>query len=814
MDPLDDQSIYNDPGRMFKELNEANPNFPVPELKTFEEVQSQAKEQAKIIFSTQKALAGILDKHEHILTKRWMKKSTEQRRKILVAVFPQIPLTHRPDFQAMRREKMEKTRSGTQFRDSWLLPSLNVEDLTQPRNLILFLRSRARNPPGVFVNADFNSFHVGHVTQAIKIPYLTGYTMLLTGQNTLETYGRMLSWDEDPEAFDMMSTGVGIQPGEGLIAMEIQKRKLEFLLESAQIILQGVNADANNLPPRPGEEEKRDLLARNEADWPSLTVEMLEAPYRVPDRFEVSKFQSFIKARRDQAEDHLWSLREDPSYFQDAILEWSEHRQERIPTADGRSHPVLKQDLFWERVLGNVIVNAYLDFLAWHGLSQEVEKICGIVARNACKGNKTGVELSDDKDFEIAIAHFSHYVTQVTKGALELWRVGMAASPPLRRHFVRSPQDPTNTKIQVRSKSSSAARQDNLLWLMETLTMDYQLFLCGIENVCDELEREIRSSAANNDRVSAWIASLISDLSFLAEIQRQIDLRSPGPTMVEDVEEETKKHEYEQKTKLLSQVFHVLTKPKDLASTALPLSKFNHPSQKRRTQAVTEQMQQAEKELDNVWTHVDRHSLKTCGKTVHHLLAGILDNREIRRTPDWQPPESKPAIKSPATEDATSIAAGLGASSLMTPSKDTVSPRDFATDLHQKPKTRGSAQPSVAQPTTDVAAPAVADWCPKFKVSKRGFKIFTTLFYTPSEANAPGEIPWSEFLSAMASVGFSLKKLDGSAWLFAPVDDLFGRSIIFHEPHPSNKIPFKIARRFGRRLERAFGWTSESFERA
>ena len=152
--------------------------------------------------------------------------------------------------------------------------------------------------------------------------------MLLTGQNTPETYGRMISWDEDPEAFNMMSSGVGIQPGEGLIVMEIQRRKLEFLLKSAQIILQGVNADANNLPPRPEDEEKQDLLARNNADWPSLTMEILEAPYRVPDRFEVSKLQSFIKARRDHAEDHLWSLREDPSYLQDSVLEWSEHRQE------------------------------------------------------------------------------------------------------------------------------------------------------------------------------------------------------------------------------------------------------------------------------------------------------------------------------------------------------------------------------------------------------------------------------------------------------------------------------------------------------
>lgn len=59
--------------------------------------------------------------------------------------------------------------------------------------------------------------------------YLSGYTMLLAGQHTQEAYGRMMSWDDDPRAFDMMSKGTGLQPGEGLQVMEIQQRKMQFL---------------------------------------------------------------------------------------------------------------------------------------------------------------------------------------------------------------------------------------------------------------------------------------------------------------------------------------------------------------------------------------------------------------------------------------------------------------------------------------------------------------------------------------------------------------------------------------------------------
>jgi hypothetical protein len=66
----------------------------------------------------------------------------------------------------------------------------------------------------------------------------------------------------------------------------------------------------------------------------------------------------------------------------------------------------------------------------------------------------------------------------------------------------------------------------------------------------------------------------------------------------------------------------------------------------------------------------------------------------------------------------------------------------------------------------------------------------------------------------MDSAGFSAEKLQGSAWKFTPRRLDVEGSINFHEPHPSNKIAFYVARRFGRRLERAYGWKGEQFRLA
>jgi len=95
------------------------------------------------------------------------------------------------------------------------------------------------------------------------------------------------------------------------------------------------------------------------------------------------------------------------------------------------------------------------------------------------------------------------------------------------------------------------------------------------------------------------------------------------------------------------------------------------------------------------------------------------------------------------------------------------------------------------------------------KVSKRAYDMFSTIFHTENQ-DLPGEVPWIEFLYGMSSAGFSIQKQYGSAWLFIPADPT-QRSITFHEPHPSTKIPIPITRSHARRLSFAYGWTAKPF---
>jgi hypothetical protein len=126
-----------------------------------------------------------------------------------------------------------------------------------------------------------------------------------------------------------------------------------------------------------------------------------------------------------------------------------------------------------------------------------------------------------------------------------------------------------------------------------------------------------------------------------------------------------------------------------------------------------------------------------------------------------------------------------------------------------KEKTRGSARPEPLAP--EPAPSAQEDQQPQFKVDRRALKAFKTIFFTPSSSSQPGEVPWADFLHAMVSTGFTAEKLYGSVWQFTPTNLDVEIPIQIHEPHPSGKIPYMIARKHGRRLTRNYGWHAGMF---
>ena len=207
--------------------------------------------------------------------------------------------------------------------------------------------------PDAFARADIDACHFG-ITSGVFMPaYLNQHVMLFADRHTEDTYGELIAWDDHPEAFNWMMSKYGTLPGEGLLVLEIQKRLYGFLVECCKDVLHDMPEaliDAS-LPIQP----EPPLVSANETGLASLAITAAEAPYRLPAHLDLKSLASLVEGKLSAAEDHVWALREDPSYYADTVLELREHRQECLPDTSGRVHPVFtvfnQETVFWQRVI-------------------------------------------------------------------------------------------------------------------------------------------------------------------------------------------------------------------------------------------------------------------------------------------------------------------------------------------------------------------------------------------------------------------------------------------------------------------------------
>ena len=788
----------------YKMMGAVDPSTFRPTFIPFAEFQRQTKEYSRQIFSHWNRLHDILDHHEDQLRKRWIKKTREQRTRILTNAWPNMPATHRPDFSLQRDSREQLADSAaTRFRDVYLLPYINLEDLLKSKNLLLLLNSRGRNLPDVFASFDILNLRIPVKCGAVTIPQIDGYSMKLDGETSPETYGGLVAHGNMSlfAAKKMMSAGIKRYPGEGLLVLEVQEKLMLFLVKCAEAIVH----DLLSLKTTMSSSQPSVLpsVIPIDVQWPSVAAAAAEAPYRVPVQFDFARLQLLVNAKRSEAEDHVWSLREDPGYFRHFIYDCSEHRKEHLVDESGRRHSDLGKPRFWDKVFSGVLADAYSHLWVWDVAVKHITKLDAL-------RHHYGPSLSPISklpiDYEEAFLRFKDIVDQGCVGMTRLATQGIYASPQLRSHYFGTQQ---GEDMMIARRNSH--RRDYFLWLLEHLGDPVDMEKLGPKVFLDELERVIRSDSATagipqKARISAWVSNALSDLAIFAEIEDQVYHHQPNIGVLHTVSAETTKKNFNEDT---AELFLFQDQLKELepklAAAGLPLGKFDYPSEKRRTASTTDKLRQAELKLDAFWNIVDEHYIRKTGKSIHQILSKALTPRTLERTPEWiEPPKPATIPTSPVVDDTEFTTLDLA-------ERTQVLEKDITIPIKIKLKTR-SAATEAPMTTIDVgdddASPIASSTIP---VSKRAYKTFSALFYNPAGDVLPGEIPWTEFLHALSSAGFSVEKQNGSAWLFVPPSLMGRRPIIFHEPHPSSKILIHVARRHGRRLARAYGWTRETF---
>jgi hypothetical protein len=821
---------YNDPATLAK-LSELA-GRPAPPTMSPGLLGTKARDLSQSILASFDMLRETLVRHEATIHRRWVKKKKQQKIEILEHAWPGMAKTHRPDFALWRqnsttlRQTEMQAESGQKPR--FMCPYINQEDLLKPRTLLLMLNARGRHPPADFAGSDCETMHFGRVTQSLMPVFLNTYTMILNGAHDHEEYGKLVSWDEDEDAFFWYIGGMQFMPGEGLLVLEAQKMVMDFLVALCNNILHDIPADIRLTDVYPAQPEPL-LKTDNEAGgFDSMAVMALEAPYRVPARLDFARIEALLGAKVASADDHIWQLREDPGYFIEQLHEIREHRQEMIKDTNGQAHPVCSsrfQSEFWSRVLGDLVANAYIELEIFAELHKQAIQLRYL-------HSKYEPVISPTKDlpekYLMALLKFRHYLYQAAKGSQGILKQGVVASPPIRKFFVRTPPvDKTSTKIHIRGRPGVKIDkgEGEAIWLLQTLWEDGDnLFLMRMPFVVDELERLLEAEPTARNLVSAHIAAQIGNLSIISQCLRQLEMYQPWargfenalPDKADALKDEFAKSSAPQAR--LLQTLHEKSKLGQAAKLCEYNGNFTYPSTKRRTKETTEAMIMAERNLDQLWVSIDRLVHTDAGDLeCMAVKRALLRPQLMQRTLEWVEPAPTPKGQP------TAVVMNPGVESLYRPlstlyfdhSSDGVAgtPTDISKKAKIKTKGQQSMEPSAATAIDAIPSLVAAKTqIEPIQVDARALKVFRTLFYDPAVTSTPGEVSWADFTYALTSTGkFTAEKLYGSVWQFARIDGPGQSRIQFHEPHPRGKVPFVVARRHGRRLSRAYGWTRETF---
>ena len=137
----------------------------LPKETSLEEIRKEARVKSVNLISNWKELRGILERHEETIRKRWLKKTKTQRKKILLAAWPNMAPSHRPDYAAFRKGASQSDTLNTSSREAYIWPYINQEDLSSGRNMLLMLNSRGRNNPELFGHSDIAAVKLGLVSR-------------------------------------------------------------------------------------------------------------------------------------------------------------------------------------------------------------------------------------------------------------------------------------------------------------------------------------------------------------------------------------------------------------------------------------------------------------------------------------------------------------------------------------------------------------------------------------------------------------------------------------------------------------------------
>lgn len=486
------------------------------------------------------------------------------------------------------------------------------------------------------------------------------------------------------------------------------------------------------------------------------------------------------------------ALREDPSYFQEVfkaryemmLYTWEKVYKLRITE--------LRKENSMHAVCRTTVHDPYKNLIVWNTILADLQKLEVLRA-----GTATSSIEPSPKEYQDSLANLVLVMDKVRRYPLVDLRKILPMSEPLRRYFDCTVRENQSVSYHLRKGITIPP----ILEIVYDLMHDDRTSLMGVPNILDVIERIMGQDTEQKGLITTGVAKTLSETAAIGEIHTRLSRYQPRIQLPMDLDSSIAG--VESRLDVIA-VIQDRLKTAKLGAFVTPFADFKYPPPGKRQENI-DRRRAEEAMLDTFWRETDQHFAEISGKTLSGLMQDRITERKIERTPPWQPPAVQPKHKKAAIPKPTSEEI----EALRTFPTDAESSTPPPTRPKEKVKTRGVAAPpsepaAADEPETD-EPPAQT-----FALPKGAYKTMRAFFPADVQDHIGSKVLWKDFVSAMQRLGFGITSLNGSASLFEPAWRPES-SIIFHEPHPGNEIRFDLLRRYGGRLYRKYGWTTETF---
>lgn len=630
-----------------------------------EELEERSLPLRRGVFENWSYIADLVTKHEGAIQNRWIKKSKNQRRDILLSAQPEMIQFHRPDVVAIRRGPLQNGAVGEQLQ-TYFWPHINVEDLSRPEPILWMLNSRGLHSPYVFVYTDLRSAKL--INHGMAPITLDEYAMAFYDTQSYQAYGVVSTATRVPREDEWPFKGLSMTAVRGMLLLNLQDGLYDFLARFVYAVLHDVSSGTIPHFPTP--------ILPSAAVGPlgetSLAARVFEASYRPSGEPNIDRFRALVAARAFDAKLRVAALQEDPTCWLDAVKEWRDHQVDMMLDTDGNRHPrarSLGEQAHWNEHAFTTALYALVDVELWADMCDRLDDLPWT------EGTLYLVGSPREQEFHLALSSLLRYVHCLFHFPAMALEKSFKSSPPLRPFFRRlvpsghlhcpstlAEWNHDTLEPCLRHAVHSTERGTpfyHLLWVITQL-IEYEKFdILGPHTLMEELDHLLKSEPQTQRLVSPCIARQISDISILSECYRQLCNFAPIANM--DVRllleaESNGRASFDSLDKRIRRIMRCLNTSRVWKTLDLTPARIECPKEGPRGKQDVNRIRAAEATLDRFWDVLLDLLRKTAGPELSSYNTTLPD-APVRRTLEWKEPTRTPDSDDITTEPLAEVTA-------------------------------------------------------------------------------------------------------------------------------------------------------------